>query len=91
VENSLKKNKNRASEVYAKTVFEKLLPDSTVRFFCANIIRDSIQIAHSIVPSCWKSNFSVGLILYLDSVFDASIPLPLELQICWLNNTALPV
>jgi 5-methylcytosine-specific restriction protein A len=45
---------NRASEEYAKQVFEDLYNNKAVRIACARLLADSILIAHHVSSSCWS-------------------------------------
>jgi putative restriction endonuclease len=71
---------NRASEEYARYVFENLYNDKSVRTVCARLLADSILTAHRISASCWsltlfrdKIRLNVGpvevLVLSLDDIF----------------------
>jgi len=46
-------HEKRASEEYARKVFEKLYQDEIQRKACARLLADSILFAHSLGPSCW--------------------------------------
>lgn len=44
---------DRASENYAKAVFERLYSNKAIRVACARLLADSIVMAHRVSPSCW--------------------------------------
>jgi 5-methylcytosine-specific restriction protein A len=59
--------KNRASEQYAKNIFEKLFPNESERKICAKLLSDCVVLADSYGSSCWaltlfsnKIRLSVG-------------------------------
>lgn len=70
----------RASAEYAKSVFESLYDDMTVRTVCARLLADSVLTAHQTSVSCWtvtlfpdKIRLNVGpvevLVLSPDNIF----------------------
>lgn len=79
-EKSTTVRENRASEEYAKNVFESLYSDKDIRIACARLLADCILTANQISSSCWsltlfpdKIRLNVGpvevLVLSSDDVF----------------------
>lgn len=45
---------SRASEEYARTVFHDLYEHEKLRRTCAQLLADSVSVAHHVSPSCWS-------------------------------------
>src|ERR1043166_6837191 len=55
-------SQNRASAQYARSIFEQLYKQKSVRLICAKLLAESIRLAHQVGPFSWS------LTLYPDKI-----------------------